>query len=162
MKQLLWGVLLLATPAAAQRPTAEAARPAGAFWPTNARTGVVAFTGPLRQPTAPALAQAEHLRAWLTSTCTTWSEVQTSADSAQLYRGQLAGVHEGVGLRFLVRLSRRASGWRYQLLLFDVRSPTGQPGLVHWLPLHRLLNDPDFRPDVADFQRQLQQALPGL
>jgi len=30
------------------------------------------------------------------------------------------------------------------------------------LPLQRLLDDPDFRPDVASFQQQLQRALPKL
>ena len=162
MKAWLFPLLLSAAPAAAQRPTAEAARPAASFWPLNAQTGAVTFTGLVAHPMAPALQQAEHLRAWLTSTCsTTWDELQPT-DSTQLYRGQLRGVHPGVGLRFLVRLSRRPAGWHYQLVLFEVRSPTGQPDLVHWLPLHRLLNDADFRPDVADFQRQLQRALPSL
>ena len=155
-------LLLLAGPAFAQRPTAEAARPITPFWQVDAHTGAVAFTGSVVQPTAPALAQAEHVRAWLTRTCSTWTELQTSADSAQLYQAQVRGVHAGVDLRFLVRLSRRPAGWHYQLVLFEVRSPTGRPDVVHWLPLQRLLVDPDFRPDVASFQRQLQQALPKL
>ncbi|MGI4872691.1 MAG: hypothetical protein ACRYFX_16140 [Janthinobacterium lividum] len=75
---------------------------------------------------APAGLAHQHLR---------YRDELQATDSSQLYRGQLRGVHEGVGLRFLVRLSRRPAGWRYQLLRFEVRSPTGQPGLVHWLPL---------------------------
>jgi hypothetical protein len=46
---------------------------------------------------------------------------------------------------------RQRAGWQYTLLAFQVRSPTGEPGLAHWLPLQRLLDDPDFRPDVASF-----------
>jgi hypothetical protein len=110
----------------------------------------------------PALVQAEHLRAWLTSTCSTWSEQQAQADSTQLYHGQLRGVHAGVVLRFAVQVRRQQSSWQYMLLAFQVRSPTGEPDLVHWLPLQRLLDDPDFRPDVASFQQQLQRALPML
>lgn len=120
------------------------------------------FNGPTAHPLAPGLAQAEHLRAWLTSTCATWTELQTQADSTQRYQGQLRGVHAGVALRFAVQLRRQAAGWQYTLLAFQVRSPTGDPNLVHWLPLHRRLDDPDFRPDVASFQQQLQRALPRL
>lgn len=163
MKALLLGWLLVALPAAAQRPVAEAARPVVAFWPLDPRTGAVSFTGPMRQPAVPALVQAEHARAWLAGTCTGgWGEIQAGADSAQLYQGQLRGVHVGVGLRFALRLARRPAGWQYQLLGFEVRSPTGRPDVVHWLPLHRLLDDPDFRPDVLDFQQQLQKALDKL
>lgn len=156
------GLLVVAGPIAAQRPTAEVARSAVSFWPLDPQTGAVAFSGAVVRPTAPALAQAEHARAWLTSTCSTWVELQTSADSAQLYQAQLRGVHAGVALRFLVRLSRRPAGWHYQLVLFEVCSPTGHPDVVHYLPLQRLLNDPDFRPDVASFRQQLQRALPRL
>jgi hypothetical protein len=67
----------------------------------------------------------------------------------------------GVGLRFAVRLSREPVGWQYRLFACEVRSPTGTE-MVHWLPLHRLLDDPDFRPDVLRFQQQLQRALVGL
>jgi hypothetical protein len=111
---------------------------------------------------APALAQAEHLRAWLTSTCSAWEELQTQADSTQLYQGQLRGVHAGVVLRFAVQVRREHAGWQYILLAFRVRSPTGDPDLVHWLSLERLLNDRDFGPDIKSFQQQLQRALPSL
>jgi hypothetical protein len=143
--------LLLAGPVAAQRPTAEAAQPPAPFWPIDAATGTVVFRSPTARPLAPALAQAEHLRAWLTGTCSTWGEQQAQADSTQLYQGQLRGVHAGVVLRFAVQVRRQRAGWQYTLLAFQVRSPTGEPGLAHWLPLQRLLDDPDFRPDVASF-----------
>jgi hypothetical protein len=71
-------------------------------------------------------------------------------------------MHAGVVLRFAVQVRRQRAGWQYTLLAFQVRSPTGEPSLAYWLPLQRLLNDPDFRPDVASFQQQLQQALPRL
>lgn len=161
MKAWLCCFLLLAGPAAAQRPTAEAARPAVAFWQFDAPTGTVAFTAPTACPTATALQQAEHLRAWLTRTCSTWAELAADVDSTQHYRGQLAGVHAGVTLTFAVRVSRGPAGWQYRLFACQVSSPTGA-GLVHWLPLHRLLDDPDFRPDVLSFQQQLRQALPRL
>ncbi|RZJ94627.1 MAG: hypothetical protein EOO60_02645 [Hymenobacter sp.] len=106
--------------------------------------------------------QPEHLRTWLTSTCVTWTELQTQADSTQLYRGQLRGVHAGVALRFAVQIRRQPTGWQYTLLAFQVRLPTGDPNLAHWLPLRGLLDDPDFQPDVASFQQQLQRALPSL
>jgi hypothetical protein len=154
--------LLLACPAAAQRPTAEVAPPSSAFWPIDATTGTVVFRSPTAHPLAPALAQAEYLRAWLTSTCSTWGEQQAQADSTQLYQGQLRGVHAGVALRFAIQVHRQRAGWQYTLLAFQVRSPTGEPELAHWLPLQRLLDDPDFRPDVASFQQQLQRALPAL
>jgi hypothetical protein len=154
--------LLVAGPAAAQRPTAEAARPATPFWPINYPTGTVVFTAATARPFAPALTQAEHLRAWLASTCSTWTELQTQKDSTQLYQGQLSGVHAGVALRFAVQVRREQAGWQYILLAFRVRSPTGYPDLVHWLPLERLLDDRDFRPDIASFQQQLQRALPTL
>lgn len=162
-----WGFYFLllahAAPAAAQRPTAEAARPAGGFWPLDARTGTVVFAAPVAHPTAPALTQAEHLRAWLTQTCgPAWSELQSgAADSAQLYQGQLRGVHAGVVLTFALRVSRQPTGWQYRLFACQVSSPT-TAGITHWLPLHRLLEDADFRPDVRRFQQQLQRALPGL
>lgn len=162
MKAWLVLFLLLAGPAAAQRPTAEPARPATSFWPINYPTGTVVFSGPTVHPLAPGLAQAEHLRTWLTSTCVTWAELQAQADSTQLYRGQLRGVHAGVALRFAVQVRWQRAGWQYTLLAFQVRSPTGGPDLVHWLPLRGLLDDPDFRPDVASFQQQLQRALPTL
>jgi hypothetical protein len=66
-----------------------------------------------------------------------------------------------VALRFAVRLTRATSGWQYRLFASEVRSPTGTE-VVHWLPLHRLLDDPDFRPDIQSFQQQLQLALPRL
>lgn len=162
MKPWLPIALLLASPAAAQRPTAEAARAPAPFWPIDAVTGTVVFRGPTARPLAPALAQAEHLRAWLTGTCSTWSELQAQADSTQLYQGQLRGVHAGVVLRFAVQVRQQRAGWQYVLLAFQVRSPTGDPKLVHWLPLQRLLDDADFRPAVANFQQQLQGALPTL
>lgn len=158
---LLLGVSPVA-PALAQRPTAERARPvASSFWPLDGPTGTVVFRGPTAQPLVPALRQAEHLRAWLRRTCSSWTELQTQADSTQLYQGQLAGVHPGVALRFTLQLRRGPAGWQYQLLAFQVRSPTRSDS-VHWLPLARLLDDPDFRPDVRRFQQQLQRALPGL
>jgi hypothetical protein len=159
----LWLLLLAsAAPAAAQRPTAEAARPAVSFWPLDAQTGTVAFVAPTRQPTAPALRQAEHARAWLTSTCgKAWSELQTAADSTQLYQGRLQGIHPGVVLNFALRVNRQPAGWQYRLFACQVSSPTNA-GITHWLPLHRLLKDSDFRPDVRSFQQQLQRALPGL
>jgi len=91
-----------------------------------------------------------------------WGEQQAQADSTQLYQGQLRGVHAGVVLRFAVQVRRQRAGWQYTLLAFQVRSPTGEPELVHWLPLQRLLVDPDFRLDVASFQQKLQWALPRL
>jgi hypothetical protein len=69
-------------------------------------------------------------------------------------------VHEGVVLRFAVQVRRQRIGWQYTLLAFQVRSPTGEPGLAHWLPLQRLLDDPDFRPTVASSQQQLHRVLP--
>ncbi|RZJ94889.1 MAG: hypothetical protein EOO60_01980 [Hymenobacter sp.] len=152
----------MASPAAAQRPTAEAAKPAVSFWPINYPTGTVVFTAPTARPLASALIQAECLRAWLTSICSTWTELQTQADSTQLYQGQLRGVHAGVALRFAVQVRREQTGWQYNLLAFRVRSPTGNPDLVHWLPLERLLDDRDFGPDIMSFRQQLQQALPRL
>ena len=146
----------------AQRPTAEATHITTSFWPLDARTGTVAFTAPTAQPAASALWQAEHLRGWLRQTCgTAWGEWRVAADSAQLYQGQLPGVHAGVRLRFAVRLQRAPTGWQYRLFACEVRSPTGME-VVHWLPLHRLLDDPDFRPDISSFQQQLQRALPNL
>lgn len=162
MKAWLPIFLLLATTAAAQRPTAEAARVPTPFWSTDATTGTVVFRSSGVRPLVPVLAQAEHLRSWLTSTCSTWTELNSQADSTQLYQGQLPGVHTGVALRFTMQVRQQRAGWEYILLAFQVRSPTGDPDLVHWLPLHRLLTDPDFRPDVASFQQQLQQALPML
>jgi hypothetical protein len=162
VKVLFLSLLLLASPAAAQRPTAEAARPPATFWPIDATTGTVVFRSPTARPLSAALAQAEHLRAWLTNTCSTWGEQQAQSDSTQLYQGQLNGVHAGVVLRFAVQVRRERVGWQYTLLAFQVRSPTGEPGLAHWLPLQRLLDDPDFRPDMASFQQQLQRALPAL
>ncbi|WP_305019453.1 hypothetical protein [Hymenobacter cheonanensis] len=132
------------------------------FWPINYPTGTVVFTAPTSHPLAPALSQAEHLRAWLTITCSMWTELQTQADSTQLYQGQLRGVHAGVALRFAVQVRRERAGWKYLLLAFHVRSPTGNPDLVHWLPLERLLDDRDFGPDIRSFQQQLQRALPNL
>lgn len=162
MVRLTLTLLLLATSTAfAQRPTAEAATLAVPFWPINYPTGTVVFTGSTLHPLAPALAQAEHLRAWLNSTCSTWVELQTQADSTQLYQGQLRGVHTGVALRFAVQVRRQRVGWQYNLLAFQVRSPTGE-AVVHWLPLHRLLDDQDFEPDITSFQQQLQRALPKL
>jgi hypothetical protein len=131
------------------------------FWPINYPTGTVVFSALTVRPLAPALAQAEHLRAWLTSTCSTWSELQTQADSTQLYQGQLRGVHAGVALRFAVQVRRQPMGWRYTLLGFRVGAPTGA-GLVQWVPLQRVLDDQDYRVDVDSFQQQLQQALPRL
>lgn len=159
-----WLLLLLVTisPAVAQRPTAEAANPAVSFWPINYPTCTVVFTAPTVRPLASALVQAEHLRIWLTTTCSTWTELQTQVDSTQLYQGQLRGVHAGVALRFAVQVRRERAGWQYVLLAFRVRSPTGNPDLVHWLPLERLLDDRDFGPDITSFQQQLQLALPSL
>ena len=162
MNRLVCSLLFTTSAALAQRPTAEVARLATSFWPLDARTGAVVFVAPVAQPTASALAQAEHLRIWLTKVCgTEWSELRAGAESAQLYRGQLLGVHAGVSLRFAVRLSRAPAGWQYQFFACEVRSPTGTD-VVHWLPLHRLLDDPDFRPDVLSFQQQLQRALMEL
>jgi len=158
---LLW-VVLAAGPVHAQRPTAEAARAPVSFWPLDARTGTVVFTAPTRRPAASARWQAEHVRGWLTQLCgMSWDEQQAGADSVQLYQGQLRGVHPGVALRFTARLKRESAGWQYQLFTCEVRSPTGTQ-VVHWLPLHRLLDDPDFRPDVRSFQQQLQVALSTL
>jgi hypothetical protein len=61
-----------------------------------------------------------------------------------------------------MQVRREQTGWQYILLAFQVRSPTGNPDLVHWLPLERLLDDRDFRPDITNFQQQLQRALPTL
>lgn len=166
MKRLLLSWLpglLLASPALAQRPTAELAQTgASAFWPLDRSTGTVVFRGPTRRPVAPARWQAEHLRGWLSKTCAKWAELQTQLDSTQLYQGELAGVHAGVALRFAVQVRRQPAGWHYQLLAFQVRSPTGHAEVVHWLPLQRLLEDADFRADISSFQQQLQRALPDL
>lgn len=162
MKGPLLCFLLLAGPVAAQQPTAEALCQPVPLWPINYPTGTVVFSGPTARPLGPSLTQAEHLRAWLTSTCSTWTELQTQADSTQLYQGQLRGVHAGVALRFAVQVRREQAGWQYILLAFRVRSPTGNPDLVHWLPLERLLDDRDFRPDIDSFRQQLQQALLSL
>ena len=162
MKVFLPLFLLLAVTAAAQRPTAEKAWVLTPFWPLDATTGTVVFRGSPVRPLLSALVQAEHLRTWLTGTCSAWTELHTQTDSTQLYQGQLRGVHAGVALRFAIQLRRQQAGWQYALLGFQVCSPTGDPSLVHWLPLHQLLTDPDFKPDVASFQQQLQQALPAL
>ena len=162
MKAWLLLLLLFAGPATAQRPLAEPTRLPVVSWPINYPTGTVVFTAPTVHPLAPALAQAEHLRAWLTSTCSDWDELRAQADSTQLYRGRLLGVHAGVALRFAVQVRRERTGWQYMLLAFQVRSPTGNPDLVHWLPLEKLLDDRDFRPDITSFQQQLQRALPTL
>jgi hypothetical protein len=162
VKPLYLLLLFLASPALAQRPTAEIARSVGGFWPVETQTGAVVFTAPTAHPAASARWQAEHLRAWLTQTCgTAWSEYQAGADSVLLYQGQLSGLHAGVGLRFAVRVNRQPAGWQYRLFACEVRSPTGTD-VVHWLPLHRLLQDSDFRRDVSSFQQQLQRALPSL
>jgi hypothetical protein len=156
--------LLLIAPlvVAAQRPTAEAARSAVSFWPLDARTGAVVFVAPMSHPAVSALTQAEHVRAWLTQTCgPSWSELAGGVDSAQLYRGQLRGAHAGVELKFALRVSRQAGSWQYRLFTCEVRSPTGSE-VVHWLPLHQLLDDPDFQPHVLSFQQQLQRTLPRL
>jgi hypothetical protein len=58
-------------------------------------------------------------------------------------------------LRFAVPVRRHRVGWQYMLLTFQMRSLTGEPSLAHWLLLQRVLDDPDFRPDVASFQQQL-------
>jgi hypothetical protein len=124
----VWVLLFLLPvyPVLAQRPTAEPARVVTSFWPLDAVTGTVVFTGPTRQPLSPALVQAELLRAWLTSTCSTWTEMPSQVDSTQYYRGQLRGVHQGVALSFAVRVSRRPLvGWQYMLLGFRVGAPTG-------------------------------------
>lgn len=117
------------------------------------------FRGPTAQPQAAAHWQAKHLRHWLAQTCPQWEELQTLADSTQLYQGELPGEHASVVLRFAVQLRRLpGDGWQYQLLVFQVRSPT-RSEVMHWLSLHQLLDDPDFRPDMVRFQQQLQQAL---
>jgi hypothetical protein len=152
---------LLVSPAAAQRPTAEVARVATSFWPLDAATGTIRFTGPTAQPLASGLRQAEHLRDWLTRTCPVWNELQTQADSSQLYRGQLPGTHAGVVLTFVMRLTRPVGRWQYQLLAFQVGAPTGE-GLMQYVPLWQVLDNIDYRPDVASFQQQLQGALPSL
>ena len=153
----------VASPALAQRPTAELARPTtSSFWPIDGPTGTVVFRGPTAHPAAPTLWQAEHLRAWLSAMGAQWAELQASADSTQLYQAQLVGVHAGVALRFAVRVRRpTGQGWQYELLAFQVRSPT-RSEVVHWLPLQRLLDDVDFWPDVLHFQQLLQRALPSL
>lgn len=162
MNRWLYYFLFTTSTALAQRPTAEAARPATSFWPLNARTGTVVLSGSTARPVAPALWQAEHLRAWLNQTCgPAWSEFRTRTDSVQLYQGQLRGVHAGVELRFALRLSRNSTGWQYRLFACEVRSPTDTE-VVHWLPLHRLLDDLNFRPDIVSFQQQLQRALVRL
>ena len=72
------------------------------------------------------------------------------------------GVHPGAVLNFAVRVSwRPLVSWQYQLLGFRVGAPT-RAGLVQWVPLHRLLKDPAFRPDITSFHQQLQHALPSL
>lgn len=158
---LLAGLLLTSPCAWAQRPTAEAAPLAASFWPLEVATGTVCFTGPTAQPGVSGLRQAEHLRVWLTRTCPVWNELQTKADSSQLYRGQLRGAHAGVVLTFVVRLTRPAAGWQYQLLAFQVGAPTGEE-LLQYVPLRRVLDDADYRSDVTSFQQQLQRALPSL
>ena len=162
MKRWLLLFLFLSYSASAQLPTAEAAKPAVLFWPINYPTGTVVFTAPTARPLASALVQAEYMRTWLASTCSDWDELRAQADSTQLYRGRLLGVHAGVALRFAVQVRRERTGWQYMLLAFQVRSPTGNPDLVHWLPLEKLLDDRDFRPDIISFQQQLQRALPTL
>ena len=161
MKYWLSLFLLTASPAAAQRPTAEALRSAVPFWPIDYPTGTVVFAGLTARPLASALAQAEHLRTWLTSTCSTWAELQTQADSTQLYQGQLHGVHAGVALRFAVQVRRQPTGWQYMLLGFRVGAPTGAD-LVQWVPLQQVLEDRDYQVDVRSFQQQLQRSLPAL
>ncbi|MVN78833.1 hypothetical protein GO988_21085 [Hymenobacter sp. HMF4947] len=161
MKFLL-PLLLLTGSAFAQRPTAEPVPQATDFWPLDAPTGTVVFRAPTARPRVPALRQAEHLRAWLSSTCADWKELPSQADSTQFYRGQLRGVHAGGLLSFAVRVCRRPLvGWQYMLLGFRVGAPTGA-GSVQWVPLHRVLDDRDYQPDVSSFQQQLQRALPGL
>lgn len=159
MKIWLLCPLLGAGPAAAQRPTAEAARLATSCWPLDAVTGTVVVAGPLAQPLAPALVPAEHLRAWLAHACPQWSELPSQVDSTQYYRGQLWGAHAGVRLSFAVRVSRRPlMGGQYLLLGFRVDAPTGE-GLVQGGALPQVLADWDYQPNLARFQRQLQRTL---
>lgn len=66
--------LLLAGPAAAQRPTAKATKPPADFWSVDATTGMVVLRSLTAGPLVSALTQTEHLRAWLTGTCSTWGE----------------------------------------------------------------------------------------
>jgi hypothetical protein len=152
-------LFLFAGPAAAKRPTAEVAHSPVAFWPINYPTGTVVFSSPTVHPLVPALAQAEHLRTWLTSTCSTWAELQTQADATQLYQGQLRGVHAGVALRFAVQVRRPPVGWRYTLLGFRVGAPTGA-GLVQWVPLQRVLEDRDYQVDVRAFSNNCSAPCP--
>lgn len=162
VRPVLFGLLLLsARPALAQRPVAEMRSPAGGFWAVDYR-GLVGFTGPAARPQVGPLAQAEHVRAWLTRTCgTSWQEQQTGQDSVQVYRGQLTGKHVGTILTFTLRLARQPGGWVYRLGSCQVGAPTGE-GQVQWLPLHRVLGEVDFQADVQAFQRQLQGTLPSL
>ena len=163
MKLLPFLLLCTALPVAAQHPT-KAIPTLALFWRLDAQTGKIAFAGPTAQATAPASEQAEHVRAWMASTCNglKWWEEKTGTDSTQLYKGLLRGVRPGVGLGFEVHLRHCPSGWQYVLTDCLVRSPTGQPTSAPWLPLEHQLHEVDFRADVDSFQQQLQQALPSL
>lgn len=133
-------LLAMVLPVQAQRPTAAPPRAPISFWPLDAASGTVVFAGPAAHPGPTLLANAEHLRAWLTGAGVTWSEYQSGNDSTLLFRGQLAGAHPGVVLAFALRARLRTTGFYYRLALFEVAAPNGE-GFMHWMPLRIVGNN---------------------
>jgi hypothetical protein len=158
---ILVGILLWAMPtsAVAQRPTAEPVHQASPFWPIDAATGRVEIKGisPFKGQGPDEVAQ--HVRSWLTVNTSSWEEWAGGGKEQLRFVAYLEGVHPGVVLRFVLTVT--ITGKKSCLSRFEVGAPTGE-GRLQWSDLHRLLDDPDFRPDVRQFQARLQQALPSL
>ena len=75
-----------------------------------------------------------------------------------LFRASMRSLARGVELQFTLRTVVHLRGYRYQVANLEIGAPT-QGGLVQWLPLHRVLNNPDFRPEVDEFRTRLALAL---
>jgi|GEM_PF-2794701 len=148
-------------PGMAQRPTAEPLRPAVTFWPLDAGTGNVVFNGQSHHSSETPTQAALRLRWWLMTCFANWRESSNSSQDKPGFWVELDGEHSHVVLRCWFAVELEHDGFRYSLSRFQVGAPTGA-GLMQWHELHRLLNDPDFRPDIAEFKVQLQQALAQL
>ena len=148
--------LLLTVPAAGQ------ALPINPFWPREPVTGAVQFDGHSRLKGETPAQSAQHLRLWLTAYFVDWTEHGYNGDTTKLFfRASMRGLHEAVVLRCAVGAKLEPNGFRYILSQFKVGAPNGQ-GTMFWHPLHQLLDDPDFRPDLDQFQQELLQALESL
>lgn len=152
---LLLGALLRSAPVAAQ------ALPIDPFWPREPATGAVQFDGHSRLKGETPAQSADHLRLWLTAYFSDWKEYTYGDTTKLFFTARLRGLHKGVVLRCAVGAKLEPNGFRFILSQFKVGAPNGA-GTVFWHPLHQLLNDPDFRPDINQFQQELQQALANL